>query len=482
MKITSIGLENFKGISEPVKIPISPITLLFGSNGSGKSTIFHAFLYLYEIIVNQNPNPSHSLLNGSQVELNGFESLVHNQDLSKEIKLKVGLDVSGDILSSPDSATDEYILEQESLRLNEPSVSEVEIEFVVAHSSKIGVYVKEYRVEIDTNAGVGKIVKVPGKNGVGFLPFVDDFVVTIADVYGDGEDSVIYKDIIYAGFGSGTASVSLNSQELAVPNTESKLSFGQDGWDSESAWDSNPLAATTLVESIFTQLMVSPLKLLKEKLKEICHLGPLRMVPPRGYVPNQQPLNWYDGSAAWDLFAYGTQGFQSNVNNFFGSEGFNSNYQFKIEGSYRNIKILDVDSNKSYEPSSLGVGISQSFPFVVGSLSPSVPIFFVEQPELHIHPSWQLDMGDLLIQAIKDNPNKLIFVETHSEHLMLRLLYRVRNSGDDSIIKLKNTDLSVVCIYKHEGSPYYQMQPVTEEGDFELDWPQGFFEERYGEL
>jgi predicted ATPase len=40
--ITSISIENFKGIGQRVKIPLKPITLLFGPNSAGKSTILHA--------------------------------------------------------------------------------------------------------------------------------------------------------------------------------------------------------------------------------------------------------------------------------------------------------------------------------------------------------------------------------------------------------------------------------------------------------
>src|SRR5437899_13049360 len=40
--ITSITIENFKGISQPVKVALRPITLLFGANSAGKSTIIQA--------------------------------------------------------------------------------------------------------------------------------------------------------------------------------------------------------------------------------------------------------------------------------------------------------------------------------------------------------------------------------------------------------------------------------------------------------
>ena len=49
MAITSITIENFKGIGDAVTIPIRPITLLFGKNSSGKSTVLQALRYLRQI-------------------------------------------------------------------------------------------------------------------------------------------------------------------------------------------------------------------------------------------------------------------------------------------------------------------------------------------------------------------------------------------------------------------------------------------------
>ncbi len=39
MPITAITIQNFKGIKGPARIELKPITLLFGPNSSGKSTV-----------------------------------------------------------------------------------------------------------------------------------------------------------------------------------------------------------------------------------------------------------------------------------------------------------------------------------------------------------------------------------------------------------------------------------------------------------
>ncbi|ROL60441.1 hypothetical protein D9V86_09400 [Bacteroidetes/Chlorobi group bacterium ChocPot_Mid] len=77
--ITKIYIENFKGIGSPgVEIELKPITLLFGANSSGKSTIFHALLYLNTILEQKSGDvycPSNS---GNNLNFNGFKNVINN--------------------------------------------------------------------------------------------------------------------------------------------------------------------------------------------------------------------------------------------------------------------------------------------------------------------------------------------------------------------------------------------------------------------
>ena len=49
MRLTRIEIENFKGIGKRQIIDLRPITLLFGPNSAGKSTVLHALHYAAEI-------------------------------------------------------------------------------------------------------------------------------------------------------------------------------------------------------------------------------------------------------------------------------------------------------------------------------------------------------------------------------------------------------------------------------------------------
>ena len=78
------------------------------------------------------------------------------------------------------------------------------------------------------------------------------------------------------------------------------------------------------------------------------------------------------------------------------------------------------------------------------------------------------------------------FIETHSEHLILRLLRRIRENeeGDlpENVPPITPDDIAV--LYVQPGTNGAQMThiPVTMDGEFATPWPGGFFAERAREL
>src|SRR5438270_3132716 len=91
--ITAISVENFKGISEPVRLELRPLTLLFGMNSAGKSSLLHALIYAREVFERHNPDADRTLAAGDGLDLGGFFALVHDHDLQREIVLGFELDL-----------------------------------------------------------------------------------------------------------------------------------------------------------------------------------------------------------------------------------------------------------------------------------------------------------------------------------------------------------------------------------------------------
>ena len=124
----------------------------------------------------------------------------------------------------------------------------------------------------------------------------------------------------------------------------------------------------------------------------------------------------------------------------------------------------------------VGYGISQLLPFVVQSLVSKKQIISIEQPEVHVHPKLQADLGDLLAEAIQTKRDNQFIVETHSEHLILRLQRLVHEK------KIKPIDVSVIYISRGSEGAKSQRLHLDKDGDFIDEWPNGFFPERLREL
>jgi len=92
--ITAIAIENFKGVRERVEFQLKPLTLLFGANSAGKSTVLHALQYAREVFLHHNLDADRTGVGGDFVELGGFGSFVYDHDLQRTVWLR--LELTGD--------------------------------------------------------------------------------------------------------------------------------------------------------------------------------------------------------------------------------------------------------------------------------------------------------------------------------------------------------------------------------------------------
>jgi predicted ATPase len=96
-------------------------------------------------------------------------------------------------------------------------------------------------------------------------------------------------------------------------------------------------------------------------------------------------------------------------------------------------------------------------------------------------------LGDLFIEAAtRDGARRTIVVETHSEHLILRILRRIRETTEkelrDGAPAFSADKLSVQYVESgSDGVRIHRLQ-VDERGEFQDRWPKGFFAERMEEL
>ena len=81
MRITEIALTNFRSFQATQSIALAPVTLMFGPNSVGKSSVLQALFYLQQILGKGHCDPQRIDVLGEK-HIGGFASLVNGGDLN----------------------------------------------------------------------------------------------------------------------------------------------------------------------------------------------------------------------------------------------------------------------------------------------------------------------------------------------------------------------------------------------------------------
>ena len=146
--------------------------------------------------------------------------------------------------------------------------------------------------------------------------------------------------------------------------------------------------------------------------------------------------------------------------------------------------LIDRRSNTAVSHRDVGIGISQVLPVLVTAYAARNELIAIEQPEIHLHPALQADLGDVLIESALGDQKNLLLIETHSEHILLRLMRRMRET-----VKKKNKgtppvrpeDVAILFVLRDETRSVVLELRLDDEGTLLDPWPGGFFEEGFRE-
>lgn len=161
---------------------------------------------------------------------------------------------------------------------------------------------------------------------------------------------------------------------------------------------------------------------------------------------------------------------------------------------WADLTLFDIDNQVTVSMRDVGVGISQMTPILIHACAGRKKLITIEQPELHLHPALQAELGDVFIEsALGENKNTFL-LETHSEHLILRILRRIRETTEGETADwpeelrkacpdgIRPEDVAVLYVQPGENGAEVIEMPVDANGEFTCDWPGGFFEERLKEF
>ncbi|WP_282858229.1 AAA family ATPase [Pseudoclavibacter helvolus] len=209
-------------------------------------------------------------------------------------------------------------------------------------------------------------------------------------------------------------------------------------------------------------------------LREILYLGPLRSLAQRTYrlAPESPTEIGEIGEFAPEmLFRLRDSGELDGVNHWLGNLGYGELKFEKLNDEYFQV-LLESKDGGSVNIADTGVGLSQVIPLLVqATLAKPGSTMIAQQPEIHLNPAQQSVVTDFLIERANEGVRTI--VESHSEHILLRLRRRIAEGT------IKASDVAIYFVEGERGTT--NLRPITIGPRGELsrdDWPRGFFEDQ----
>lgn len=237
---------------------------------------------------------------------------------------------------------------------------------------------------------------------------------------------------------------------------------------------------------------------LDQLLSRIHYLGPLREYPKRlytwsGEIPEH--VGKTGGRAVEALLAASDrtisrgfrkkgEGFQALVARWLQRMGLIDSFEARPIAKQRKeyeVAVRTRAGAPEVKLTDVGFGVSQVLPVIVECFYvPERSIVIFEQPEIHLHPRVQADLADLFIEAIhawerSRKRNVQFIVESHSEHFLRRLQRRIAEEA------LSSDEVALYfCEPEARGANIRELD--TDVFGNIRNWPEHFFGDEIGDL
>jgi predicted ATPase len=439
--LTRLQIANFKAWQQTGPVRLAPITVLFGPNSSGKSSL-HQFLLMLKQTA-ESPDRRRVFHGGGEgstpVALGSYRDYVFHHDMEREIEFAIEWDL--------------------------PEALDIE-------DAKSG---HDYSAErLSFNARVGSNLQRRAQLEVRQLEYV---------VLDTRDTEVMTIRMRPSGTKTSDFDISANNYKLvrslgrkwSVPPPDRFYGFPA---EAVARFQNADFIADLALE-------------LERELRVLNYLGPLRIHPSRNYRWSgdaPEHVGWagertvdaiLSASNRWLNFRRGhkKEAFQSVVARWLKAMKLidefeiapvapNSDvYEARVRTPHRSETVLLPD---------VGFGVSQVLPVIVQCFyTQANSTLILEQPEIHLHPAVQSELADLFIEAIRAREggsarNVQLLVESHSEHFLRRLQRRIAD---------KSIDASEVALYFCEssrGGATIRELEVDDLGNIR-NWPRDFF-------
>lgn len=472
--LKSISLENYKCFKDKIDIEIAPLTVLCGVNSSGKSSILKSLLMLKQSY--ENESNSHTLLlTGEYVDNGSFDDVVYHEnkkDIPKDATFKISntyliRDTSNEYGKNPIKRQDlvsfkelkRVFYQQKNIRNVKAFELSIDIEVLRPNetSSPFEFYIesniiKNYNIDI-------KLLDISGEP----IDEVQRYVYIRKDIEN-------YKDPKCPGWFlscNGIPSAKGNN----VPQNDYPCTCYFSGLQITNLYANNMNRDTV---STLPNLL-SIFKIASFQTDGLNFIAPLREQPIRRYSINGDINSvGISGEKTPILLAKEFDNtktdclppiFDSEMGKTYWNKEKNTfSYLISQWMNYLSLGNITLVGNKGlvevnineHNIADVGFGVSQTLPILVqGLYMTKDQTLLLEQPEIHLHPEMQLQIADFLIALALNEKN--IIVETHSDHIINRIVYQLVN---DKTGKLKDT-IKIMFIDKDADEPENRIIPIN---------------------
>jgi predicted ATPase len=444
--LTSIRIQNFKAWRDTNEVRLAPLTVIFGPNSAGKSSIGHLLLALKQT-ASYSRRALHLGDANSLIDLGTFKDCIYDHDDTQPLSFK--------------------------LRWNLPSPMQLEDHL---HNRK---RYSGYQLSLNVTISAGKTGQ----------PEVAKLKYRLLD-----QD----KESIDFGYERKPSSkeFEFSSHLYRLVRTEGRP------WPLDEPEKFYRISDKSRAKFQNADFLEDFALSVKEMIDRFYYIGPLREYPRRIYQWSGDTPEDVGSKGEYAVSAMlaakshdrklnrGPKGkgrlqpFDEFIASWLKDLGIINNFSVRpiAEGRKEYEVLVKTRSNSSeVKITDVGFGVSQVLPALVQAFyCPPNSVVWMEQPELHLHPQVQSELADAFIFAIKarengKNRNVQLIVESHSEHFLNRLLRRV---AEEKIIP---DEIAIYfCTLSGKTAKLVPLE-VDLFGDI-TNWPENFFGDEMAEL
>ena len=437
--LTRMRLTNFKSWADTGDIPLRPITGFFGTNSSGKTSMFQALLLMQQTADSRDRRVVlHFGGRQSPVDLGDFASVVHGHDVDRTLGIALDWQAKSPL-----------------------KIVDAETNSTVADSKNIG-----FESYLRT-----------GATGRKKLPTVDQMSYRV----GKAQFGMRWQESSgrYEQFADGADFDFARRQGRPWPTAPGKFYRFPE----------------TMRADYRNADFVADLEFSLEKcLQNIYYLGPLRARPERNYAwSGEQPS---DMGAAGELAVAAIIASRERGDTIGRGKGrprltleqyiaqwlkdLGLIHDFRIAPVAAGSQVYEVKVRQSRNSAEVlitdvGFGVSQILPVLALCFYvPPGSTVLLEQPDIHLHPMAQSGLADVFID-VWEKRQVQVLVESHSEHLLQRLQRRIAEE------RFSQAEVSLLFCSPENGHSVMTPLQVDPYGSIK-NWPENFFGDQFGEI